>query len=109
MRRSILYFASLRFVIASSFSLVRVEETRPPVQPETSRTADRSSTQKLERVDHGSRNASRAENGPRAGRFLGRNGPAVNANGRPHGLACSAVQADISSEISVLSTCSSRF
>src|SRR4029079_17484743 len=60
-RRSILYFASLRFVIASSISL-EFEETRPPVRREFP-GADRS--------------ASKARGGPRvAKRNAGRKRPA---------------------------------
>src|ERR1700709_1510209 len=57
-RRSILYFASLRFVIASSIGF-QVEETRPPVRrefPGADRFASKSSEE-----NHGSRNATRAE------------------------------------------------
>src|SRR4029079_12465223 len=76
-RRSILYFASLRLVIASSDGL-RFEETRPPVRRELP-GADRSIRQSV-RADRGSRNAPRAETGPRARGVLGRNGGEVKQN-----------------------------
>jgi hypothetical protein len=62
-----LYFASLRFVIASSVLSLSFEETRPPVHKENSRCRQ----VRLESfgVNRGSRNASRAEIGPRAGGF----------------------------------------
>src|SRR6185295_10269470 len=74
-RRSILYFASLRFVIASSALGLSFEETRPPVHRHC-----RGRQVRLESFgeDHGSRNATRAETGPRASGFLGRNRGSVN-------------------------------
>src|SRR5439155_10081567 len=49
---------------------LKVEETRPPVRREFP-GADRSASESSG-VNHGSRNATRAETGPRASGFLGR-------------------------------------
>src|ERR1700761_9694376 len=66
-RRSILYFASLRFVIASSLKL-GLRKRALLCSRDFVLDADRSEPLKLEGTDHGSRNATRAEIGPRAGR-----------------------------------------
>src|ERR1700709_69862 len=66
-RRSILYFASLRLVIASSLHIL-VLRKRALLWPGISRVP-KGPTQKLEGTDPGSRTATRAENGPRAGGF----------------------------------------
>src|SRR4029077_729768 len=62
-RRSILYFASLRLVIASSFR-IWFEETRPPVH-RVGPGADRSNPQSLERGPTTGRETHR---GPKAAR-----------------------------------------
>src|ERR1700740_2338693 len=64
------------------FRASRFEETRPPVLGDIPK-ADRSSRQSLKRSDHGSRNVSRAKDGPRAGRLLGEGRLFCQARGGP--------------------------